>query len=115
MPTILEDYFDFSEPEEIRIQGHRVYLHHVLFDYVDGATFEKLCQDFETLSKDKVLACLLYYHRNQEAMNKYLAEIKAYQQQQRDRRQIEQADLRADLHRRRAALDLAREGQKDSV
>jgi hypothetical protein len=26
----LEDYFDFSNPEEIRIQGHRIWIEHVL-------------------------------------------------------------------------------------
>jgi uncharacterized protein (DUF433 family) len=115
MPTILEDYFDFSEPEEIRIQGHRVYLHHVLFDYVDGATFETLCEDFHTLSKDKILACLLYYHRNQEAMDKYLADVEADSQAERKRRQQEQGEFRARLRQRRAAMDAARDVRKDPV
>lgn len=113
MPTVLEDYFDFSEPEEIRIQGHRVWLHHVLFDYLRGATFEKLCADFHTLSKDKVLACLLYYHCNQEAMDKYLAGLKALFQQQREERQKNQADWRADLHQRRIALEAEHGTRKD--
>ena len=29
--TRLEDYFDFSSPDEIRIQGHRIWIEHVLY------------------------------------------------------------------------------------
>ena len=113
MPTILEDYFDFSDPGEIRIQGHRVYLHHVLFDYVDGMTFEKLCEDYDTLSKDEILACLLYYHRNQEAMNKYLADLRAFFDRQREELRKRQVGLGDELRRRRAATEAARQDRND--
>jgi uncharacterized protein (DUF433 family) len=109
---VLEDYFDFSEPEEIRIQGHRVWLHHVLFDYLRGATFEKLCADFDTLSKDKILACLLYYHRNQEAMDKYLAELRELFQRQREESNRKYGDWLGELRRRKAAMEAAEAGPK---
>jgi uncharacterized protein (DUF433 family) len=71
----LEDYFDFSEPEAIRIQGHRIWIEDVLYDYIHhGLTVEQLADRFPTLSFDKILATLLYYLRNKAAMDRYLDE-----------------------------------------
>jgi|HubBroStandDraft_6_1064221.scaffolds.fasta_scaffold1003661_2 uncharacterized protein (DUF433 family) len=114
MPTILEDYFDFSEPEEIRIQGHRVWLHHVLFDYLGGASFEKLCENFHTLSKDQILACLLYYHRNQESMDKYLADLKALFEKRRQESFEKHGDWIGELRRRKAAMDAAQSAKESA-
>ena len=100
MPTILEDYFDFSDPEEIRIQGHRVYLHHVLFEYVDGLTCEQLVERFSTLAKDKVLACLLYYHRNQTELDVYLAKLRKHFADEEAKSRSQHGNLREELLRR---------------
>jgi uncharacterized protein (DUF433 family) len=112
MPTILEDYFDFSEPEEIRVQGHRVWLHHVLFDYLRGTTFEKLCEHFHTLSKDQILACLLYYHCNQQAMDEYLADLDELFRRQREESERKHGDWLGELRRRKAAMEANRAGAK---
>jgi hypothetical protein len=37
-------------------------------------TLEDLVQRFDTLSKEQILAVLLYYHRNKEAMDRYMSE-----------------------------------------
>lgn len=108
MPTILEDYFDFSEPEEIRIQDHRIWLHHVLKEYlVHKLTFEALCERFETLSKDEILACLLYYHRNKKAMDRYLKELEKDFQRCREESRQKHGDWLERL-RERAATEKAR-------
>ncbi len=71
----LEDYFEFAGPNEIRIKGHRIWIEHVLEEYLySDMTLEDLVQRFDTLTKEKILAVLLYYHRNQEAMGKYMAD-----------------------------------------
>jgi uncharacterized protein (DUF433 family) len=109
MPTILEDYFDFSEPEEIRIQGHRVWLHHVLKEYLlRDRTLEELCERFDTLTKEEILACLLYYHRNKQAMDLTLAGLEERFRAQRDESVRNSQDLRARMLQRKAEFDGAR-------
>jgi uncharacterized protein (DUF433 family) len=105
MPTVLEDYFDFSDPEEIRIQGHRVYLHHVLMDYRDRKrTVEQICDDFGTLSKDKVFACLTYYHRNREELDRYLDRLNVEFARQRDESLRKNGNWLAELRARHQAM-----------
>ena len=71
----LEDYFEFVGPNEIKIKGHRVWIEHVLEEYLySDMTLEELVQRFDTLTKEKLLAVLLYYHHNEEAMGKYMAD-----------------------------------------
>ncbi len=109
MPTILEDYFDFSEPEEIRIQGHRVWLHHVLKDYLlRERTLEELCERFDTLTKEEILACLLYYHRNKEEMDRYLARLEELFRAQREESDRKNQDLRERMLRRKQQIDATR-------
>jgi len=75
----LEDYFEFLEHGEIKIKGHRIWLEHVLYEYIHRAmTLEELCERFETLTKEEILAVLLYYHHNKAAMDKYLADWLEY-------------------------------------
>jgi uncharacterized protein (DUF433 family) len=113
MPTIAEDYLDFSEPEEIKIRGHRVWLHHVLKPYLEGSTFEQLCEQFDTLSKEKILACLLYYHHNQPAMDQYLEGLWETFRRQREESFKKHGDWLGELRRRKAAMDAA--ANKDSA
>jgi uncharacterized protein (DUF433 family) len=71
----LEDYFDFVSPEEIKIKGHRIWIEHILYEYIHNATApQELAERFPTLNLEKIYAALLYYHRNQEEMDRYLAE-----------------------------------------
>jgi hypothetical protein len=37
-------------------------------------TLEELIERFETLTKEEILAVLLYYHHNKDAMDKYMAD-----------------------------------------
>jgi uncharacterized protein (DUF433 family) len=109
LPTILEDFFDFSEPEEIRIQGHRVWLHHVLKEYLlRERTFEELCERFDTLSTEEILACLLYYHRNKEKMDQYLARLEEQFRAQREESDRNNKELGERMRQRKQQIDSAR-------
>lgn len=75
----IEDYFDFLGPNEIKIKGHRIWMEHVLEEYLfRDMTVEELAQRFDTLSKEQILAVLLYYHHNKEAMDRYMTEHVEY-------------------------------------
>lgn len=73
----LEDYFDFTDYEkhgEIRIQGHRIWMHDFLMEYLQNGTTTPLAlrERFDTLSMEEILACMLYYHANEQAMDRML-------------------------------------------
>jgi uncharacterized protein (DUF433 family) len=81
----LEDYFDFLGPNEIKIKGHRVWMEHILDEYLDRAkTLEELVARFDTLTKEQILAALLYYHNNKEAMDRYMAAHREYCRKSRE-------------------------------
>jgi len=75
----VEDYFEFLGPNEIKIKDHRIWIEHVLYEYIHrDMTLEELVERFDTLTKEQLLAVLLYYHHNKEAMDKYLADWLEY-------------------------------------
>jgi uncharacterized protein (DUF433 family) len=75
----LEDYFEFSGPNEINIKGHRIWIEDVLYEYIHGGmTVEELAKRFPTLTLEQIHAVVLYYLHNKEAMDKYLADWLEY-------------------------------------
>jgi uncharacterized protein (DUF433 family) len=101
----LEDYFDFTDYEkhgEIRIREHRIWLHDVLVEYLKHGltTPQQLHDRFPTLGMDEVLACLLYYHANQPAMDRMVENYLDYCKRHREEWERANADKIADLRRR---------------
>jgi uncharacterized protein (DUF433 family) len=81
----LEDYFEFLGPNEIKIKGHRIWIEHVLYEYIYRAqTAEELAQRFDTLTLEQIHATLLYYLHNKEAMDKYMADWMEYCRKSRE-------------------------------
>lgn len=81
----LEDYFEILGPNEIKIKNHRIHVEDVLHEYIHRErTLEELVERFDTLTREEILAVLLYYHHNQEAMDKYLADWLEYCRKSRD-------------------------------
>jgi uncharacterized protein (DUF433 family) len=83
MTTILEDYFDFSQPNYIRIKGHRVGIEHILDYYLQGLSPEKIAQKFPGMNIEKIYAAITYYHAHREEVDTYLEqgeqeEVQAY-------------------------------------
>ncbi len=101
----LEDYFDFADYEqfgEIRLAGHRIYLHDVLFEYLKNGrdTPALLLERFESLDMPKVLACLLYYHTHRPAMDAMLENYLEYCRTSKEKWERENADRLNDLRER---------------
>ncbi|MBC8122700.1 MAG: DUF433 domain-containing protein [Gemmatimonadaceae bacterium] len=75
----LEDYFDFQGPDDIRIKGTRVGIETVLDDYLhQDKTAEYIQQTYPSLTLEQVYATILYYHRNQEQVQEYMADYIFY-------------------------------------
>jgi len=51
----LEGYFDFQQPDDIRIKGHRIGIETVLYDYLYTAlTAEEIAQKWDSLTLEEV-------------------------------------------------------------
>jgi uncharacterized protein (DUF433 family) len=78
-PVLLEDYFDFLAPDDIRIKGHRIGIETVLYEYIHKArTPEEIQQTYPTLTLEEVYATILYYLHNREQVSKYLTDWLEY-------------------------------------
>ena len=80
----VEDYFEFISTEEIQIKGHRIWIENVLYEHIHNAMSPNtLLERFPTLNLEKIYATLLYYERNKQAMDDYLAAWLAHGEQMR--------------------------------
>lgn len=68
----LEDYFEFAEPDIIRLKGHRIFLEHVLERWLKGYSPEHIVHDLPTLTLEEVYAAITYYLHNKTAIDAYL-------------------------------------------
>lgn len=106
----LDDYLDFQAPDDIRIRGSRIGIESVLYEYVHrGSTAEEIAARFDTISLEQVYATILYYLRNREAAEKYLADWIEFSR----RSKSQQTPPSTDFLRRvdRAKAELAARGQ----
>lgn len=78
----VEDYFEFIQPDYIRIKGHRLGIEHVLDYYKDGYKAEEITRELPSLSLDKVEAAIAYYWQHRKKMDGYL--IRWEQSRERD-------------------------------
>jgi uncharacterized protein (DUF433 family) len=75
----LESYFDFLAPDDIRITGTRIGIESILYEYIHrGQTPEAIAAHFHTVSLEQVFATILYYLRNREQLDAYLADWLAF-------------------------------------
>jgi uncharacterized protein (DUF433 family) len=106
-------YFDFLSADDIRIRGTRVGIETVLDDYLNGASPEEVAARYRTLTLEQVYATITYYLHNQEEVDAYLAQWRAYteaawEEQQRNPPEFVR-ELRERIQRKREAL-LAEKG-----
>lgn len=80
----IEDYFDFLEPDDIRLRGSRIGIESVLCEFIHRKqTPEEIAQRFHTLTLEQVYATILYYLSNREAVSAYLADYLEWSHQVR--------------------------------
>ena len=68
----LEDFFDFSEPDYIRLKGHRIGIEDIVWLYRDGYSPERIAQPFPGLSLEQVYATITYYLIHRVDVDAYL-------------------------------------------
>ena len=72
---LLEDYFDFLEPDDIRIRGHRLGIDDVLELYLEGQDPEQILWTFPTHSLEEIHATITYYWHNRAEVDAYLERV----------------------------------------
>jgi uncharacterized protein (DUF433 family) len=81
----LEEYFSFLAPDDIRIKGTRIGIESILYEYIHrGQSSEAIAEKFYTVSLDQVYATILYYLRNKESVEAYLADWLAFSRSARE-------------------------------
>jgi uncharacterized protein (DUF433 family) len=69
----LEEYFDFWDPDDIRIKGTRIGIESILYEYIHNAgSPEEINERFYTVSLEQVYATILYYLHDKETVGAYL-------------------------------------------
>ncbi|BBC24682.1 DUF433 domain-containing protein [Pseudanabaena sp. ABRG5-3] len=61
---LLEDYFDFLRPDDIRLKGHRIGIQDVIKYYLSGYSPEEILEELPSLNLEKIYAVITYYWRN---------------------------------------------------
>ena len=92
-------YTEVVSPQQIKIRGHRVWIEHMPGCYLgQKMSVDALERRFSTLSRQNILAALLYYHENQTAMDDYMS---AFRQASSDRQAAAEAKPQAGALRRK--------------
>ena len=80
----LEEYFNFLAPDDIRLEGTRIGIESVLYEYIHREQFpEEIAARFPTLTLDQIYATILYYLNHREKIDAYLKDWLAYGQRMR--------------------------------
>ena len=104
----LEDYFDFLDPSDIRIKGHRIGIESVLYEYIHrGQTPEEIVTRFPTLSLEQTYATILYYLHNKEQITAYLTAWLEHGEQMRAEQARNPTPVMLRLRQRKTELELA--------
>lgn len=71
----LEEYFNFLTPNDIRLNGTRIGIETILYEYIyRDRTPEEIAQIYTSLTLEQVYATILYYLHNKEAASNYISD-----------------------------------------
>jgi uncharacterized protein (DUF433 family) len=78
---LLEDYFEFLDPLDIRLKGHRIGIDDVLNYYRDGYLPDEIRNELPTLTLEEIYATITYYLANQQEIDSYLLRVERRREQ----------------------------------
>ena len=102
----LPDCLHWSPDGEIRVEGHRIGLYHLIHYYNEGYNAEMLLCQFPTLQLVVIHKVIVFYLENREAVDAYVAEYRAELDhlQATGRHAPSLAEMRARLEARQQAV-----------
>ena len=82
---LLEDYFHFLAPNDIRLKGTRVGIETILYDFIyRSRSPEQIANTYPTITIEQVYATILYYHHKRQDVEAYLSEWFEFGRQMRE-------------------------------
>lgn len=77
----LEDYFEFLDPDDIRLKGHRIGIDNVIDYYLQGYSPEQILEELPSLNLEKIYATLTYYLHNRAEIDAYMLRLAKWREQ----------------------------------
>jgi len=77
----LESYFDFLREDDIRLKGTRIGIETVLDDFFNGSDPEEIAIRYTSLRLEQVYATITYYLHNREKVDAYMQAWRQYTDQ----------------------------------
>jgi len=77
----LEDYFEFLDPDDIRIKGHRIGIDDVIKYYLNGYSPDQILEELPSLNLEKIYATLTYYLQNRRQMDAYMLRLAKWREE----------------------------------
>ncbi len=77
----LEDYFEFLDPDDIRIKGHRIGIDNVIQYYLQGYSPEQILDELPSLNLEKIYATLTYYLHSRVEIDAYMLRLAKWREQ----------------------------------
>ena len=112
----LEDYFDFLDPYDIRIKGHRIGIETILFDYIHNSmTAEEIAKKWATLTLEQVYATILYYLNNKEKIDAYLTGLIEYGRHIHEEQEHDPTAVMLRLRRIKSEREAAKRAARDQL
>lgn len=112
----LEDYFNFLRPDDIRLQGSRIGIETILYEYLFRArTPEEIANIYTSLTLEQVYATILYYLHNKEAVGKYITEWLEWGEKMREEQRRNPSPATEKLRKFKAERDARRKADANSV
>ncbi len=105
---LLEEYFDFLAPDDIRLKGTRIGIEHILYQYIHRAQSpEAIADRYRTVTLEQIYATILYYLHNQETVSAYLADWLEWSHQMREQQRKNPPQFIEKLRQLKAKKDAA--------
>ena len=77
----LEDYFEFLDPDDIRIKGHRIGIDDVIKYYLNRYSPAQILEELPSLNLEKIYATLTYYLQNRKQMDAYMLRLAKWREE----------------------------------
>ncbi|MEH2386985.1 MAG: DUF433 domain-containing protein [Nostoc sp.] len=77
----LEDHFQFLDPDDIRLKGHRIGIDNVIQYYLQGCSPEQILEELPSLNLEKIYATLTYYLHNRVEIDAYMLRLAKWREQ----------------------------------
>lgn len=112
----LEDYFNFLRPDDIRLQGSRIGIETILYEYLFRArTPEEIANIYTSLTLEQVYATILYYLHNKEAVGQYITEWLEWGERMQEEQRRNPSPVTEKLRKFKAERDERRKADANSV